>query len=105
MKTVRLLAVSVFFAAIFAVSALAQTPTTGGKIGLINTEAFYASTGGISKLAAANTSLENEFKPLQRHGGRAYEYYRAGWGRYLSAQPRRGVLREGAYIAVQENID
>lgn len=63
MKTVRLLAVSAFFAAIFAVSALAQTPTSG-KIGLINTEAFYDAKAGISKLAAASASLETEFKPL-----------------------------------------
>lgn len=65
MKTVRLLAVSAFFAAFFAVSAFAQTPTTSGKIGLINTEAFYDAKAGITKLAAANTSLEAEFKPLQ----------------------------------------
>lgn len=63
MKTVRLLAVSAFLAAIFAVSAFAQT-TTSGKIGLINTEAFYDAKTGISKLAAANTSLETEFKPV-----------------------------------------
>ena len=49
MKTVRLIAVSVFFAAIFAVSALAQTTAASGKIGLINTEAFYDSKAGITK--------------------------------------------------------
>ena len=64
MKTVRLLAVSVFFAALFAVSAFAQTTTASGKIGLINTAAFYDAKAGITKLAAANASLEAEFKPL-----------------------------------------
>ncbi len=61
MKTVRLIAVSVFFAAILAVSAFAQT--TGGKIGLINTQAFDDDKAGITKYVTAMNSLETEFKP------------------------------------------
>lgn len=61
MKTFRLIAVSVVFAAIFAVSALAQT--TAGKIGLINTQAFDDTKAGITKYVAALNSLDTEFKP------------------------------------------
>jgi outer membrane protein len=63
MKTVRLIAVSVFFAAIFSVSALAQT-AAAGKIGLINTQAFDDDKAGITKYVTALNSLETEFKPL-----------------------------------------
>jgi Skp family chaperone for outer membrane proteins len=62
MRTFRLIAVSVVFAAIFAVSALAQTATA--KIGLINTQAFDDDKAGITKYVAAMNSLETEFKPL-----------------------------------------
>jgi Skp family chaperone for outer membrane proteins len=62
MKTFRLIAVSVFFAAIFAVSALAQT-TAGGKVGLINTQAFDDDKVGITKYVTALNTLETEFKP------------------------------------------
>lgn len=62
MKTFRLIAVSVVFAAIFAVSALAQT--TGAKIGLIDTRFFDDDKAGITKYVAAMNSLDTEFKPL-----------------------------------------
>lgn len=65
MRIFRFIAVSVFLTAIFAVSALAQTPTTGGKIGLINTSDFYDPTNGIKKLVTAVTTLNNEFKPVE----------------------------------------
>ena len=68
MRTFRLIAVSVVFAAIFAVSALAQTPTTttsNGKIGLINTYAFGDEKEGIKKYIAALTTLQAEFKPVE----------------------------------------
>jgi len=65
MKTFRLLAVSAVFAAIFAVSALAQAPTAAtGKIGLINTYMFGDDKEGIKKYITALTTLENEFKPV-----------------------------------------
>ena len=64
MKTVRLIAVSVFFAAILAVSALAQTTAASGRIGLINTQAFDDDKAGITKYVTALNSLETEFKPL-----------------------------------------
>ena len=63
MKTVRLLAVSAFLAAFFAVSAFAQT-TASGRIGLINTQAFDDDKAGITKYVTALNSLETEFKPL-----------------------------------------
>jgi len=61
MRTFRLIAVSVFIAAVFAVSALAQTAS--GKIGLINTQAFDDDKTGITKYVTALNSLETEFKP------------------------------------------
>lgn len=64
MRTVRLTAVSFIFAAIFAVSAFAQTPSTGPKVMFINTVYFDAKEG-ITKYFNASTALENEFKPLQ----------------------------------------
>jgi Skp family chaperone for outer membrane proteins len=66
MRTVRLTAVSFIFAAIFAVSAFAQTPApaTGPKVMFINTLAFEAKDG-ITKYINAATALDNEFKPLQ----------------------------------------
>ena len=63
MRTFRLIAVSVFLAAIFAVSALAQT-TAAGKIGLINTQSFDDAKTGITKYVTALNSLETEFKPV-----------------------------------------
>lgn len=64
MRTFRLIAVSVVFAAIFAVSALAQT-TTANKIGLINTYDFGDPTNGIKKYVTALTTLQAEFKPIE----------------------------------------
>lgn len=62
MKTFRLVAVSAFLAAIFAVSAFAQA--TGSKIGLIDTRFFEDEKAGITKYVAAMNSLDTEFKPL-----------------------------------------
>jgi Skp family chaperone for outer membrane proteins len=62
MKTFRLIAASMIFAAIFAVSAFAQTTTTAAKVGLINTLAFDMDKGGINKYVTAMNSLETEFK-------------------------------------------
>ena len=59
MKTLRLAAASLFFAALFAVSAFAQTPA---KFGLIDTSVFDDDKVGISKYKSAMTSLEAEFK-------------------------------------------
>jgi outer membrane protein len=64
MKTLRLIAVSVFFAAMFAVSAVAQTQPAGDKIGLIAWTAFEAKDG-ITKYVTALTALENEFAPTR----------------------------------------
>lgn len=70
MKIIRSIAVAFVFAALFAVSAFAQTtpatqPSSGtGKIVMINTAAFD-DKAGITKYVNAMTSLETEFKPLQ----------------------------------------
>lgn len=50
------------FAAIFAVSAAAQT--TGDKIGLVGWDAFGDPTKGIKKYAAALTTLDKEFEVI-----------------------------------------
>jgi Skp family chaperone for outer membrane proteins len=60
MKTFRLIAATIFFAAIFAVSAFSQTPTN--KIGLINTGIFEDEKSGIAKFIAGRKSLNLEFK-------------------------------------------
>lgn len=66
MKTIRSIAVGFIFAALFAVSAFAQTaPTTGaGKIVVINTAAFD-DKAGITKYVNGMNALETEFKPVQ----------------------------------------
>jgi Skp family chaperone for outer membrane proteins len=60
MKTFRLIALGLLFAAVFAGSSFAQT--TAGKIGLINTAAFNDEKAGIAKYIAAKKSLDVEFK-------------------------------------------
>jgi Skp family chaperone for outer membrane proteins len=66
MKTIRSIAVGLFFAALFAVPAFAQTNTTqpaaGGRIVVINTAAFDDDKAGITKYVSAMTALDNEFK-------------------------------------------
>lgn len=66
MKMIRLLAVSVFFAALLSVSAIAQTApaTTSGKIAVINTYLFAEEKTGITKYINAMNALNTEFKPL-----------------------------------------
>jgi Skp family chaperone for outer membrane proteins len=66
MKTFRSIAVSLFFAALFTVSAFAQTPTQpagAGRIVTINTAAFEDPKAGITRYVNAMNALENEFKP------------------------------------------
>ncbi len=65
MKTFRSIAAAFVFAAIFAVSAFAQAPTTAAatKIGIVNTQAFDADKVGITKYVSAMNSLETELKP------------------------------------------
>lgn len=72
MKTFRLAAAGIIFAAIFAVSAFAQTAGTTAqqgqvKIVVIDTGAFLGDAkgaGGITKYINAANTLEAEFKPL-----------------------------------------
>ena len=69
MRRVSVIAASFVFAAIFAVSALAQAPAAGAqtatfKMAVIDTTAFGAKDG-ITRYNAAYSALENEFKPLQ----------------------------------------
>ncbi|MCA1625067.1 MAG: OmpH family outer membrane protein [Acidobacteria bacterium] len=66
MKTFRLIAASLFFAALFSTSSFAQTGATAagtGKIVIINTAAFD-DKAGISKYVSAMNTLETEFKPV-----------------------------------------
>jgi len=66
MKTFRLIAAGLFFAALFSVSSFAQTGTSAagtGKIVIINTAAFD-DKAGIGKYVNAMNVLETEFKPV-----------------------------------------
>lgn len=65
MKTLRLIAVSFVFAAIFAISAVAQTApaTTTGKVYVINTYAFSDQKEGITKFINASKQIETEMTP------------------------------------------
>ncbi len=63
MKKINLIAVSLLFAAMLAVSASAQT---GDKIGLVAWDAFADPTKGIKKYSAALTVLEKEFIPINK---------------------------------------
>lgn len=62
MKTIRLIAVSFVFAAIFAIPAFAQTTPVAPKIGFINTAAFDDDKEGITRFINAMMALEGEFK-------------------------------------------
>jgi Skp family chaperone for outer membrane proteins len=64
MKMIRLFAVSLFLAALFAVSAFAQT-TAPVKIAVINTYAFGDEKAGITKYIGAVKTINTEFQPLQ----------------------------------------
>jgi Skp family chaperone for outer membrane proteins len=64
MKTFRSIAAVFGFAAIFAVSAFAQTPVAAtGKVGIVNTQAFDADKVGITKYVNAMNALEVELGP------------------------------------------
>lgn len=64
MKTLRLIAVSFVFAAIFAISAVAQTtPATTGKVYVINTYLFSDQKEGITKFVNASKTLDTEMAP------------------------------------------
>ena len=69
MKTFRSIAAVFVFAAIFAVSAFAQVPAAvpaaPGKLAVVNTQAFDADKGGITKYVNAMNSLAAEFKTTQ----------------------------------------
>ena len=67
MKTLRMFAVGLMFAALFAVSAFAQTtpgtqPAATGKIGLINVLDFDNEKAGITKYRNALNTIDAEFK-------------------------------------------
>src|SRR5215207_8075958 len=64
MKMIRLFAVSLFLAALFAVSAFAQA-TAPVKIAVINTYAFGDEKAGITKYIGAVKTINTEFQPLQ----------------------------------------
>lgn len=64
MKTIRITAASIIFAAIFAIAAFAQQPSANVKVMFINTTAFEGKDG-IAKLTAALTTLGREMEPLR----------------------------------------
>ena len=64
MKTFRLIAAGLIFAAVFAVSAFAQAQTATPKIGFIDTSAFGDEKAGITKYNNAVNALGNEIKPM-----------------------------------------
>lgn len=66
MKTFRSIAAAFFFAAIFAVSAFAQTPpAASSKIVMIDTSAFGDDKAGITKYISAKKTIDIEFGPVQ----------------------------------------
>ncbi len=75
MRTFRFIAVNFIFAAVFAVSAFAQTQDT--KIGLVNTFAFEDPEAGITKLVAASSTLDKEFQPSATELETAYKRIQA----------------------------
>ncbi len=65
MKTFRSIAAGFFFAAIFAVSAFAQTTTPStGKVVIVNTFAFGDEKNGIAKYITAKKTVDAEFKTV-----------------------------------------
>ena len=66
MKKFNLAALGLLFAAVFAVSASAQVPAAAGKIGLVDTGAFFDDKpgAGIPKLKNAVNSVNAEFKKV-----------------------------------------
>jgi Skp family chaperone for outer membrane proteins len=62
MKTLRLIVVSMVCAAFLSVSAMAQA-SPAAKIALIDTQAFYDTTGGITKILNGYKRLQAELKP------------------------------------------
>ncbi len=63
MKTIRLLIVSAVLTSIFAISAIAQA--NANNIAVVNTLAFGAEKGGITKYVNAQKKLDTEFKVEQ----------------------------------------
>jgi len=66
MKRFNLAALGLLFAAVFAVSAFAQAPAAAGKVGLVDTGAFFDDKpgAGIPKLKNAVNSVNAEFKKV-----------------------------------------
>lgn len=63
MKRFSTVAVSVLFAAVFAVSAFAQAQPAAAKIGWINTAAFSDEKDGVTKYLNGQKALDAEMKP------------------------------------------
>jgi len=66
MRKFNLAALGLLFAAVFAVSAFAQAPAAAGKVGLVDTGAFFDDKpgAGIPKLKNAVNSVNAEFKKV-----------------------------------------
>lgn len=62
MKVIRLIFGSLLLSVVLSVAAFAQVPT---RIAIVDTDAFYDTKDGITKIINAYKSLETEFKPSQ----------------------------------------
>ncbi|HLM01287.1 MAG TPA: OmpH family outer membrane protein [Pyrinomonadaceae bacterium] len=114
MKTFRSIAASLFFAAaLFTVSAFAQTtptqPAAGvGRIVTINTAAFEDTKAGITRYVNAMTALDNEFKPayteLQTMGTRLQTLQKQYNDLYAEAQKPNSPIKPEALQAKLDEI-
>lgn len=111
MKIIRSIAVSLFFAAIFAVSSsYAQTqPTTGtGRIVTINTAAFEDDKAGITRYVNAMKALDAEFKTdytdLQNMQTKAQTLQKAYNDLYAEAQKPNSPIKPEALQAKLDEI-
>lgn len=97
MKTLRLMVVSILFAAIFAVSAFAQG-TAKSNIVLVNTQAFVDQKAGITKILNGYKRLETELKP-------EYDKYEAKGNQFTTLKKSYDTLVQNAQKNIPINND
>lgn len=101
MRKTSLLAVSLFVAAVFVVSASAQAPAAASKIGLINTLAFADEKAGITKYRTALNSVDAQIKPLNDKLKTSVARYQALGKEIQDSQKNPAIKRE----TLQPKID
>lgn len=102
MRKTSLLAVSLFVAAVFAVSASAQAPASTSKIGLINTLAFADEKAGITKYRSALNTVDQQIKPLNDKLKTSVARYQALGKEIQDAQKNPAIKRETLQPKVDE---